>query len=271
MEHAQFFDTLWNEYTKRTPSAKLIHELFQSKGESEILNDHIAIRTYNHPEIGVEAMSRPFLAVGYEAKGEYRFEKKKLKAVHFEHKTDRNAPKVFISELCVEELSSKAQETIKNVVSAIDFNQLNTEQLVLQGRVWGTPSHATYAALLEESEYAAWVYVYGFCINHFTVNVNALQNFETLESVNQLLKDNGYAMNTSGGEIKGTPAQLLEQSSTLADKYSVEFQEGTYDIPSCYYEFARRYPQADGELYHGFIASSADKIFESTDVKQAAK
>jgi hypothetical protein len=43
------------------------------------------------------------------------------------------------------------------------------------------------------------------------------------------------------------------------------FVEGTFEIPSCYYEFALRYPDTDGKLYSGFIAKSADKIFESTD------
>jgi hypothetical protein len=43
------------------------------------------------------------------------------------------------------------------------------------------------------------------------------------------------------------------------------FTEGEFDIPGCYYEFARRYPDADGKLYSGFIAKSADKIFESTN------
>ncbi len=45
-------------------------------------------------------------------------------------------------------------------------------------------------------------------------------------------------MNTSGGEIKGTPTQLLEQSSVLADKIPVVFKEITKEITSCYYEFA---------------------------------
>ncbi len=60
---------------------------------------------------------------------------------------------------------------------------------------------------------------------------------------------------------------LLEQSSTLADKVSVAFSDGELAIPSCFYEFALRYPKADGELYTGFVAASADKIFESTDVR----
>jgi len=75
-------------------------------------------------------------------------------------------------------------------------------------------------------------------------------------------------MNTSGGEIKGTPEQLLRQSSTLADKVAISFKEGSYEIPACYYEFAQRYKDKSGKLYSGFIAKSADKIFESTDYRK---
>ena len=74
-------------------------------------------------------------------------------------------------------------------------------------------------------------------------------------------------MNTSGGEIKGTPEQFLEQSSVLADKIPVAFKEVTKEITSCYYEFAFRHAMENGALYSGFIAGSADKIFESTDMK----
>jgi len=51
----------------------------------------------------------------------------------------------------------------------------------------------------------------------------------------------------------------------MAERFKVNFQEGKYIIPSCFYEFARRYPMANGEIYTGFIAASADKIFESTN------
>jgi len=47
----------------------------------------------------------------------------------------------------------------------------------------------------------------------------------------------------------------------------VEFQEGKFSVPSCYYEFAKRYNGADGKLFSGFIAGSADRIFESTDYR----
>jgi hypothetical protein len=76
---------------------------------------------------------------------------------------------------------------------------------------------------------------------------------------------NGFMMNTAGGEIKGTKEELLKQSSIMADIVEVEFVEGKYRIPACYYEFAERFPLPDGKLYNGFIAKSADKIFESTN------
>lgn len=59
---------------------------------------------------------------------------------------------------------------------------------------------------------------------------------------------------------------MLEQCSTLADKAMVEFTDKTIEIPSCFYEFAKRYSQPDGELYSGFVAASADKVFESTNL-----
>jgi hypothetical protein len=101
--------------------------------------------------------------------------------------------------------------------------------------------------------------------NHFTVSVNHLHNFETVADINQLLKDNGFKVNGSGGEVKGSPEDLLEQSSTMADRVPVQFSDQEATIPSCFYEFALRYPKPDGSLYNGFVAASADKIFESTN------
>jgi len=121
--------------------------------------------------------------------------------------------------------------------------------------------------LKTESEYAAWLSVFGFRPNHFTVQFNALKGFKDFQEFNRFLIDSGFKMNTSGGLIKGTAADLLEQSSTLAHPVEVAFADKKMTVPACYYEFARRYPDARGKLFTGFIAQSADKIFESTDNK----
>jgi hypothetical protein len=266
MDKNQLLSKLWEQYAEITPSAKKIHTLLEEKGET-ILNDHIAIRTFNDKRVNISVLEKIFVNVGYEARGEYVFESKKLFAKHYEHTTDKDAPRIFISELELEKCSESLQNTVKKILDDCDPNEFNHPQLALNSTFWKSDSQAIYKSLLEESEYAAWMYIYGFRANHFTINVNALKNFEKLEELNTFLEENGWKLNASGGKIKGTPKQFLEQSSTLADLYTITFEEGSIEIPSCYYEFALRYAMPDGNLYQGFVASSADKIFESTDVK----
>ncbi len=264
MNYQEIFDRLWKDYIMQNPSTKQVYDLFVKEGET-VVNDHIAFRTFNLPEVNIDKLSRVFLDNGYEFRGQYRFEAKKLNAKHFEHKTDETAPRVFISELITEEFSPFLQKTVKDWVTAIPSALLQSADLIYAGNVSGTPSFEVYEKLRTESEYAAWLYVNGFCANHFTVSVNHLRKLDSIEKVNSFLKENGFLLNDAGGEIQGTPAELLEQSSIKAGMATIRFTEGVYEIPGCYYEFARRYPDTDGKLYSGFIAKSADKIFESTN------
>ncbi|MBZ0242439.1 MAG: DUF1338 domain-containing protein [Bacteroidales bacterium] len=255
------FDRLWADYTTQNPSVQKVHDLFIEKGES-VENDHIAFRTFDDPRVNIDVLARVFVEAGYVCKGDYHFETKRLYAKHFEME---GRPRVFISQLKSADFSPFLQETVKKLVDQIPEKLLKSDELIYSGTSWEKPSFEFYEKLREESEYAAWLYVNGFCANHFTVSVNALKHFESLESVNQLIKDNGFRINDSGGEIKGNPSELLEQSSIRAEMIEVDFVEGKKEIPGCYYEFARRYPDKSGKLYSGFIAKSAEKIFESTD------
>lgn len=266
MTTTEIFDSLWKEYTERTPSAQKINKLLISEG-NQVFNDHVAFRTFDEPRVNIEVLARPFLAAGYVERGDYTFEAKKLYAKHYEHATDKNLPRVFISQLKIAEFSSELQEEVKKMIDGIPVHELNADQLVFKGRLWDKPSFDVYEKLQAETEYAAWLYVNGFCSNHFTVDVNKLATFKSLQEVNEFLQAKGFKMNTSGGLIKGTPAEFLEQSSTLADRIPVEFKEKTKEITSCYYEFAFRHAMDNGELYSGFVTGSADKIFESTDMK----
>jgi hypothetical protein len=266
MTTTEIFDSLWSEYTERTPSAQKINELLISGG-NQVFNDHVAFRTFDEPRVNIEVLARPFLAAGYVECGDYTFEAKKLYAKHYEHATDKNLPRVFISQLKIAEFSSELQEEVKKMIDGIPVHELNADRLVFKGRLWEQPSFEVYEKLQAETEYAAWLYVNGFCSNHFTVDVNKLDTFNSLQEVNKFLKEKGFQMNTSGGLIKGTPAEFLEQSSTLADRIPVKFKEKTEEITSCYYEFAFRHAMHNGDLYSGFVTGSADKIFESTDMK----
>ncbi|HSH51519.1 MAG TPA: DUF1338 domain-containing protein [Bacteroidales bacterium] len=258
------FRKLWVDYTTQNPSAQKVFDLFSNAGE-KVQNDHIAFRTYGHPKVNIDILAKPFLNNGYEERGAYEFKTKHLLAKHFEHKLEKDAPRVFISQLKTKYFSNFLQKTVNDIVEKAPEQKLQAEELIFAGNVWGIPSYDTYLKLREESEYAAWVYVYGFRANHFTVSINALKKYDNIEKVNQFLKDNGFKLNTSGGEIKGTKEELLQQSSIMANHIDVAFKEGEYSIPGCYYEFAQRYPDENGKLYSGFIAKSADKIFESTN------
>lgn len=264
MNYQDIFNRLWIDYTTQNPDSKRVYDLFVAEGET-VINDHIAFRTFNHPEINVDVLSQVFLENGYQFKGDYRFEQKKLLAKHFEHESDPTAPRVFISELLVEEFSEYLQIIVDEWVDRIPIPLKESNELIYSGNKSGVPSFNVYELLRKESEYAAWLYVNGFCANHFTVSINHLKKFDTIHKVNDFLKSKGFKLNDGGGEIQGTPEELLEQSSIKAGVVPVQFAEGIFEIPGCYYEFAKRYPDQDGELYSGFIAKSADKIFESTN------
>lgn len=259
------FKQLWRSYLQVTPSASKVKSILGDNQQQDVINDHIALRTFNLNKINLDKLAAHFIGVGYQPAAEYQFKEKKLYAKHFEH-ADPTLPKVFISQLLIEAFSPELQNTVARMVAQIPQEAVIQDNFLYSGRHW-TVSYANYQQLLQESEYAAWMAAWGFRANHFTVSCNHLQHFNSIEQINQALKNNGFELNSAGGEIKGSPATLLEQSSTLADHYPVDFSEGSRAIPSCFYEFARRYPKADGELFSGFVAASADKIFESTNTR----
>lgn len=258
-------DKMWNDYIGLNPQAQKIVDLFKERGD-EVINDHIALRTFNHPRLGVDTIARPFLKAGYMEGGEYEFEEKKLYAKHFQH-PDENMPKIFISELKLEDFSDDLRKTVDELVAQVDDETIQRFDFSSLGRPWAVSSD-TYERLRKESDYAAWVAAIGYRPNHFTVFVNKLNSFKGLEDLNAYLKEKGFKLNSSGGEIKGSQEVLLEQSSTLADSVEIDFTDKKMTIPSCYFEFAKRYQDNDGKLYQGFVAKSADKIFESTSSSQ---
>jgi hypothetical protein len=261
---ADLLAALWRDYTALTPQAGRIHALFAARGET-IVNDHVALRTYARPGIDLAALARPFLARGWAPRDDYRFRDKHLRARYFQH-ADPSYPKVFISELIVEDLSAAAAAAIDRLVAQLPAGFGDRDDLPYAGRPWQI-EHATYRALLAESEYAAWVAAFGFRVNHFTVDAGRLRTLTGLDEVNALVTAAGFELNREGGLVKGTRADCLEQSSTRADAVDVTFADGVFAIPSCYYEFALRHALPSGELFQGFVPASADKLFHSTDVK----
>ncbi|WLD58584.1 DUF1338 domain-containing protein [Salinispirillum sp. LH 10-3-1] len=265
MQVNDFFAQLWDTYTDVTPQAQRIQALFKARGE-EVINDHVAFRTFAQSPIALDKLEPQLTAMGYEAYGAFRFENKHLRARCYKHVSETDAPKIFLSELLIDELPADCQDILHRLIAEIPADAVTGPEIFWQKRLWDMPSEADYSTLVEHSEYAAWLSTMGMQANHFTVSINHLKHFSTIEQVNQLLLDEGYALNQVGGLVKGSPALFLEQSSTMADKVEVTFAGGeTRTIPSCFYEFARRHVQPDGILFDSFIEGNADKIFDSTN------
>jgi len=262
----EFFGDLWLDFTRMAPRAATIRDLFTERGE-EAINDHVAFRTFNLPFIGIARLERRFLDIGYEVLDEYDFPEKNLRARSYRAQ-EKDAPLIFLSELLLEQIQPECRAIIEKLALQSDPAALSNPALFSSGRLWPPPSSHDYQTLLANSEYAAWVAALGFHANHFTISVNRLRKTTELREVLDLVEDAGFTINEAGGRIKGSPQELLEQGSTMAELVTMEFHDGEKrEIPGCFYEFARRYPEKNGELFQGFIAKSANKIFESTWTK----
>ncbi|HNX18716.1 MAG TPA: DUF1338 domain-containing protein [Acidobacteriota bacterium] len=263
----ELFAFFWRDFCSTTPDALRIHHLLEERGET-VANDHVAFRTFNIGPLALESVASVFARLGYMPSGEYRFEEKKLRAMSFRRPSGAY-PHVFVSELLTEEFSEELAKIVRGLVAHVPESLWGSPELFTNLPTWPRVSYLAYRRLLEESEYAGWLAAFGLRVNHFTVSVNALKSFASLEALDEHLVRSGFRLNESGGAIKGSPRDLLEQSSTLACRVEWEFAGGDRRvIPSCYYEFAKRYVDpATGELYPGFVAKSADKIFESTDTR----
>lgn len=278
MTPSQFFDYLWQDYTSVTPQAEVIRCLFadlETSGSGAVVNDHVAFRTFADTPLQLSRLEPQILALGYQPQADYQFEAKKLRARSYIHH-DETVPKIFLSELLTDRLSESAQALLKPYTDQIS-GICRDPSVFWSGLHWRAPRFEDYQALMQESEYAAWLLAMGLRANHFTVSVNHLNESlkdsdgrpltgsERLQRVITRVKQAGFQINADGGEIKGSPQVLLEQAATLADEQWLEFAGGeSHPISTCFYEFALRYPDADGTLYQGFVEANADRIFSST-------
>jgi hypothetical protein len=258
MDVTELFDRLWRDYARLSPQAARIRALLEERGE-RIVNDHVALRTFDDPRVSIDVVARPFVAAGYRPAAEYAFPEKKLRARHYEP-ANQGLPLLFVSELRLDACSAK----LRGVVTELLDDFPSREDLAVAGRPWPL-RRQQYDVMAAESEYAGWLAAFGFRANHFTVRVNDLRTFTGLRELNDFLKQKGFRLNTAGGEIKGSPDVHLEQSSTLGEPIEVELTDAKITVPGVYYEFALRHRLPNGKLYLGFVERSADKIFESTD------
>lgn len=286
---------LMRRYKERVPDVGVILNAMVSEdivsSADNIENDHIAFRTMGVPNLGVQSFEKIFLHYGYQKRDHYFFEGKKLDAWWYSPPRETD-PRIFVSELRVNDLSEEGQRIVKSYtdevtsdpVDALDLDNGEEVDAFLHRPLWRTPTVVDYKSLLQESEYAAWVIYNRYYLNHFTISVHNLPDgHNTVAAFNEFLEKNGIRLNTSGGKIKISPDGGLLQSATIAEMIHAEFANGEHlEISGSYVEFAERkvlphfqnIPPAEITRKHrrdGFEAANADKIFESTYTTQTGK
>jgi hypothetical protein len=293
---AQLLERLWNNYLSRVSYAKEYARLVTEKGGT-VVNDHIAFRTFNthtgeQPE-GMRAIKHILNFLDYKPVTTYKFKKKKLTAVHFEH-PDEMFPKIFVSQLEVEQLPEWAQKIINR--SVVDTPYLISDRslellavlkkdgkipkLAADGlvedlaqyfrRPWEIPRKEDVLKLNDVSQYAAWTLLHGNSVNHFTAYINHqnVAEWPDLETTCKGLEQAGIPMKDS---LEGEKGSKLQQSATQAVKEYVEVlgDDGIEKIlwTFAYYELAERnYIEEDGQrkLFSGFLGEQATHLFDMT-------
>ena len=286
---------LMNRYKERVPDVAaiinaMIDEHIISKA-GDIENDHIAFRTMGVPHLGIQSLEKIFLYYGYTKMDCYLFSEKKLNAYWYAPPAPQY-PRIFLSELQVNQLSPQAQQIIYSYTSEVTADPVDSLNLddatavdcFLHSALWRIPLLADYQALAKESEYAAWVIYNRYYLNHFTISVHNLKaGYNSVALFNTFLQQKGFTLNDAGGKIKTSADGALLQSSTIAKMVEAVFAHHEKQlIAGSYVEFAERrilpqYQQLPLDTItrlhrrEGFEANNADKIFESTYTSQTGK
>jgi Domain of unknown function (DUF1338) len=299
----QLWDLLWQEYRDRVSYAQVYQHMIEEAGGS-IANDHIAFRTLrltidqagHSIQLGISYLAKIVEALGYQQAGEYHFPTQCLYARHYVHPEQDNydLPKLFISELIVDDLPENVAALIKQTVQSGDFpsytdlvplelidtqgKDLNTQTLLTQlthlfKRPWQPPQQSAIEQVNTVSQYGAWVMLYGYAVNHFTGYVNRQQTlkYQTIAQTIEGLTNLGVPMKSA---IEGSIESGLCQTATHAAIEQAWVQEdATGNLiqipwPYAYYEIAERHQIKNSAgntvLFEGFLSAQAKQLFEMT-------
>ena len=291
-------EQLWQNYCQRVSYAHAYADMVLAKG-GQVVNDHCAFRTFNtftgEQKAGIVAISEVLESLGYVKIAPYSFPSKHLNSFHYQHPTNINFPKFFVTQLEVAELPSETQALINEAVASgedalsgdarnylselaqvKELSDDKAEVLVAAlvkffGRPWKPAKKSTILEVNKVSQFAAWTLLHGNSVNHFTayINYQKVEEWDDIESTMKALEDAGIPIKPA---IEGAKGSKLRQSSTqavdeLCSVIEEDGSEGQLQWSYAYYELAERnYIEQDGQQvwFDGFLGEQATNLFEMT-------
>jgi hypothetical protein len=279
----ELWQRLWEDYNRRVPYAGVYQKMIEDAGGA-IASDHIAFRslrlTSQNQNLGIPYLAKIVEPLGYEAVREYHFPDSHLFARHYQH--EDGLPKLFISELIVDELPEAIASAIQESVATANFDPIRSDleatDIIPQlantfRRPWLPPKKSIVEAVNRVTQYGAWVLIHGYSVNHFTgyVNRQNTPKYPDIETTALGLAQLGIPMKA---EIEGSYSTGLRQTATQAVTEMVSVRDDasleTLQIPwtYAYYEIAERHLVEDESgkkvLFEGFLDAQARNLFEMT-------
>jgi hypothetical protein len=227
-------DELWERYAAHVPYARKFVEL----AHGSFRNDHVAFRS-----LDLRPIAKVFEDLGWKRAGAYDFPDAHLDAVYL---SKPGQPRIFVSQLRTKELSPRAREILA---------QLPADPPCDGTAEWFRgpglrPSEPEILELERESQYGAWLLLFGREVNHFTASVPDVALWqERMRAAGIPMKD----------EIEGAPGAGLRQTATRAAPRVVQLREREREWPYAYLEIAERNGGFDG-----FVAAQARQLFDMT-------
>ena len=145
MNTSEFYQQIWQDYIKMTPQAEAIEGALRMRGET-VVNDHIAFLTFNQGPARLATLEPLILALGYKRFEPYDFAGKKLDAMGYTPPSS-DLPRIFISELRVEELSAESQAVLQRLIGQMPVDTAADASVFWRGRAWLAPTFADYKML----------------------------------------------------------------------------------------------------------------------------
>ncbi|AGY59919.1 DUF1338 domain-containing protein [Gloeobacter kilaueensis] len=281
------WERLWKRYQQRVSYARVYQEMIEQAGGT-VANDHIAFRSLRlssgGQDFGIGYLERFIEPLGYVAAGEYVFSGQHLCARHYQHPEQEalELPKLFVSELLVDDLSEPAALAIRAAVEGATLVQTARtleEYEAVFSRPWQPPRRSAIEVVNSASQYGAWVLLHGYAVNHFTgyVNRQNTERYFDIESTAQGLAERGVPMKSV---IEGDWGSGLRQTATRAVSEPVTVLDDggrPVEIPwtYAYYEIAERgtIEVAPGrrERFDGFLGPQAKNLFEMTRKESSSR
>jgi hypothetical protein len=309
---ADLLDRLWWRYRERVAHVGVYERLVAQAGAAFTNDHiALRTLASQIPFTGIATLGRIFEALGWRASDVYQFPDKALNAQHFEH-PNPHLPKIFISELQTWTLSPELRETLAKslrthrlpvsdetlaVIANLDTDaggnaHAGTPAGTLAGTVddrrrsalldrlvrefhelpWNLPERSDVERANRESQYAAWVLLHGYNVNHFTALINSqgVPALAGIEATAAALAAAGVPMKS---EIEGAPGSKLRQTATAAvvgpTPVAVNGMQAEMAWSYAYFELAERGTVLDPDSgqrrrFEGFLGPQATQLFEMT-------